>query len=104
VLVGIGVPGDVGYAAVRDGTRWRRLDPPPAPSSPLADALWVGDGLVLWNRLAATGAMLDLRAARWTRLPPAPIFDGSPRPAVWTGSSIVAWGGFAAAGAVYRLP
>lgn len=103
VLVGIGGPGDGGYAALRDGAQWRRLDPPPAPLSPLADALWVGDGLVLWNRLAATGAVLDPRAARWTRLPPAPIFDGSPRPAAWTGSSIVAWGGFVAEGAAYRL-
>lgn len=103
VLVGIGARGTAGYAAVHDAQRWRRLDPPPLRPSSLADALTVGDDVVLWDRLTGTGALLDLEAAQWTRLPPAPIGDGAPRPAVSTGSTIVTWGHFVAKGAIYRV-
>lgn len=103
VLVGIGAPGARGYAAVHDGRRWRRTDPPPLPASPQMDGLWIGDGLIVWDRLTGVGARLDLASARWTRFSASPVADGAPRPAAWTGSSIVTWGGFRPAGAVYRV-
>lgn len=103
VVVGIGGPGAPGYATVHDGRRWRRTDPPPLSASPQVDGLWVGDGLIVWNRLTGQGAQLALRSARWTRLAGSPVADGAPRPAAWTGSSIVTWGGFDPAGAVYRV-
>lgn len=103
VLVGVGVPGARGYAAVDDGSGWRRAKPPPLPASPQVDGLWVGDGLIVWNRLTGVGAHLELRSARWTRFAGSPVTDGAPRPAAWTGSTIVTWGGFDPAGAVYRV-
>ncbi|CAN5908310.1 hypothetical protein BH23ACT10_BH23ACT10_28750 [soil metagenome] len=103
VLVGIGAPGQPGYAAAHDGQRWRDAAPPPLSVSPLTEALWIGGGMILWNPVTATGARLDLSAARWARLPPAPVADGAPRPAAWNGSSVVTWGGFTATGAVYRI-
>jgi len=103
VLVGVGVPGARGYAAVHNGRRWRRADPPPLPASPHVDGLWIGDGLIVWNRFTGVGAQLELRSARWTRFAGSPVADGTPRPAAWTGSSIVTWGGFDPVGAVYRV-
>lgn len=103
VLVGVGLPGAPGYAAVHDGRAWTRTDPPPLPASPQVDGLWVGDGLIVWNRLTGAGAQLGLRSARWTRFAHSPVADGAPRPAAWTGSTVVTWGGFDPAGAVYRV-
>lgn len=103
VLVGVGVPGAPGYAAVHDGRGWTRTAPPPLPASPQVDGLWVGDGLIVWNRLTGTGAHLGLRSERWTRFAGSPVADGAPRPAAWTGSTVVTWGGFDPAGAVYRV-
>jgi len=80
VLVGVGVPGERGYAAVHDGRRWRRADPPSLPASPHVDGLWIGEGLIVWNRFTGVGAQLELRSARWTRFAACPSPTGRPGP------------------------
>ncbi|HEX6256940.1 MAG TPA: kelch repeat-containing protein [Euzebyales bacterium] len=102
VVTAVGPPGGTSAAAVLDGTRWRDAPPPPLALSRQVDGLWTGRGLLVWNRLTASGAYLDVASRRWERLPPAPIAPGPPRPAVWTGSSVLTWGGFDPAGALYR--
>ena len=94
--------GESSYVAVRVNRRWRRLPPPPLPATNHVDVLDAGASVVLWDRRAAQGAVLDGDGRRWTVLPPPPVSDAVPQPAVWTGDSIIIWGGLTAGGASYR--
>ena len=101
VLWGASADGQANYAAVRDGRGWRRLDPGPLPATWAAESLRMGDRLLVWDRLANRGAILDPVGNRWTtvRRPPVPV--RLPRPAVWTTSGLFVWGAHGAGGAMY---
>lgn len=94
--------GETGYLAERRNERWRRLPTPPLPASSRVDVLDAGGSVVLWDRRAGRGAVLDGDRRRWTVLPPPPVTDAASQPAVWTGDSIIIWGGLTSEGALYR--
>ena len=104
VLWGASGDGGDNYAAVRDDDGWRRLDPGPLPTTWAADSIWMGDRLLVWDRLANRGMTLDPTSNRWTPLSRPPVAAQLPRPAVWTGSSLFVWGAFGAGGAMYTPP
>ncbi|MBW3603906.1 MAG: hypothetical protein KY460_03160 [Actinobacteria bacterium] len=101
VLWGASGDGRPNYATAFDGARWRRLDPGPIATTWAVDALWIGDGLIVWDRLANDGAILDPTRDRWTPLPAPPLPAALPRPTVWTGASLFTWGAFGTGGAMY---
>lgn len=101
VLWGASADGQSNYAAVRDGSGWRLLDPGPLPATWAAESLWMDDRLLVWDRLANHGAILDPVGNRWTRVDRPPVPVRLPRPAVWTTSGLFVWGAHGAGGAMY---
>lgn len=104
VLWGASGDGRDNYAAARDDDGWRRLDPGPLPTTWAADSIWMGDRLLVWDRLANRGMTLDPTRNQWTPLSRPPVAAHLPRPAVWTGSALFVWGAFGAGGAMYTPP
>lgn len=101
VLWGTGPPHGATYAAVGHQGRWRRVDPGPVQAGRLIAAVGTGNGVVVWDEVSHSGAVLDLTVGRWARLSPPPIDRSAPRPVVWTGSGVLTWGGLGIRGALY---